>query len=166
MPRESGCNFDTVEHMTPFELDSVDRRILDLLIEDGRRTVRDLATSVNLSPSPVRRRIDRLERRGVIVGYSALIDESQLGETIEAFAELRFVGTTKVEEITASAKEIPEVIAIYTVAGDPDAIVHFRVSSLQHLHQLIDQVRRDGNVIGTKTLMVLDSWRRGERRPG
>lgn len=97
------------------------------------------------------------------MGYTALVDESRLGDTIEAFAELRFTGNTKVEEITASAKEIAEVIAIYTVAGDPDAIVHFRVRSLHHLHHLIDQLRRDGNVIGTKTLMVLDSWRRGER---
>lgn len=145
------------------DIDHVDRRILDLLIEDGRRTVREIAHAVHLSPSPVRRRIERLERRGVIAGYTALVDENQLGETIEAFAELRFTGSTKVEEITASAKDIPEVIAIYTVAGDPDAIVHFRVGSLQHLHRLIDQLRRDGNVIGTKTLMVLDSWRRGER---
>lgn len=152
--------------MPPLEIDHVDRRILDLLIEDGRRTVREIANAVNLSPSPVRRRIERLEHRGVIAGYTALIDESQLGQTMEAFAELRFSGNTKVEDITASAKSIPEVIAIYTVAGDPDAIVHFRVTSLQHLHQLIDQVRRDGNVIGTKTLMVLDSWRRGERPPG
>ncbi len=150
--------------MPPLEIDQVDRLILDLLIENGRRTARDIAKVVNLSPSPVRRRIERLERRGVIAGYTALVDESQLGETIEAFAELRFTGSTKVEEITASAKQIPEVIAIYTVAGDPDAIVHFRVGSLQHLHRLIDQLRHDGNVIGTKTLMVLDSWRRGERQ--
>lgn len=118
---------------------------------------------MNLSASPVRRRIERLERRGVIAGYTALVDESQLGDTIEAFAELRFAGHTKVKEITASTKNIPEVIAIYTAAGDPDAIVHFRVGSLPHLHRLIDRIRRDGNVIGTKTLMVLDSWRRGER---
>ncbi len=155
-----------VRHMTSAEIDLIDRRILDLLVEDGRRTVREIAQAVNLSPSPVQRRIDRLERRGVISGYTALVDERQLGETIEAFAELRFSGGTTVEEITASAKDIPEVIAIYTVAGDPDAIVHFRVGSIQHLHRLIDQIRRDGNVIGTKTLMVLDSWRRGERSAG
>jgi Lrp/AsnC family leucine-responsive transcriptional regulator len=149
--------------LPPSDIDATDRLILDLLIEDGRRTVRDIAERANLSPSPVKRRIERLERIGVITGYTALVDESRLGDTIEAFAELRFSGNTEVEAITASAKEIPEVIGVYTVAGDPDALVHFRVGSLQHLHRLIDQVRRDGNVIGTKTLMVLDSWRRGER---
>lgn len=147
------------------DLDAVDRQILDLLIEDGRRTVREIADLVNLSPSPVRRRIEKLEQRGVIVGYTAVVDESALGNTFEAFAELRFAGDTKVEEITASVKGIGEVIAIYTVAGDPDAIVHFKVDNLHHLHQLIDQIRRGGHVIGTKTLMVLDSWQRGKSQP-
>ncbi len=145
-------------------IDSVDRLLVDHLIADGRLSYRDLAQLVNLSPSSVRRRIDRLEQQGVITGYTVLVDESQLGETFEAFAEVRYAGATTVEEITNSAKGIPEVIAIYTVAGDPDAIVHFRIASLQHLHRLIDLIRRDGNVIGTKTLMVLDSWRRGEAR--
>ena len=144
-------------------LDSVDRRILELLVEDGRRTVRDIASRVRLSASPVKRRIERLERLGVIVGYTALIDEARVGNVIEAFAEVQFVGNTKVEDITASAARIPEVVEVFTVAGDPDALVRFRVESLQHLHQLIDQIRRDHQVVGTKTLMVLDSWRRGER---
>ncbi|GAA0850448.1 Lrp/AsnC family transcriptional regulator [Streptosporangium amethystogenes subsp. fukuiense] len=145
------------------ELDSIDRRILDLLVENGRRSVRDIATRVRLSPSPVKRRIERLERLGVIVGYTTLVDEGLLGDTIEAFAEVRFSGNTDVESITASASRIPGVTEVFTVAGDPDALVHFRVDSLQHLHRLIDQIRRDENVIGTKTLMVLDSWRRVER---
>ncbi|MFI0352622.1 Lrp/AsnC family transcriptional regulator [Actinomadura sp. 9N407] len=146
------------------EVDSLDRQILDLLIENGRRSVRDIAARVRLSPSPVKRRIERLERLGVIVGYTALVDEDRLGDTIEAFAEVRYSGSTDVESITASARSVPGVTAVFTVAGDPDALVHFRVESIQHLHRLIDQIRRDGNVIGTKTLMVLDSWRRGERR--
>lgn len=149
--------------MSATDIDPVDRQILDLLIEDGRRTVRAIADVVGLSPSPVRRRIERLEKQGVIAGYTAVIDESRLGNTFEAFAELRFAGNTKVAEITASARDIPEVIGIYTVAGDPDAIVHFKVDSVQHLHTLIDLIRRDGHVIGTKTLMVLDSWQRGKR---
>jgi len=150
------------------ELDPTDRQILALLVADGRRTVRDIADRVGLSPSPVKRRIERLERAGVILGYSTVVDQDRLGESIEAFAELRFNGNTDVESITASARRIPEVIEVFTVAGDPDALVHFRVSNVQHLHRLIDQLRRDRNVVGTKTLMVLDSWRRGQapRSPG
>ena len=146
------------------DVDVVDRQILALLGENARRTVRDIAENVGLSPSPVKRRIERLERIGVIVGYTAVIDEARLGDTIEAFAELRFNGNTDVDSITASARRIPEVTEIFTVAGDPDALVHFRVSSVQHLHKLIDAIRRDKNLVSTKTLMVLDSWRRAERQ--
>lgn len=150
--------------MANAQLDSVDRQILDLLVEDGRRSVRDIADRVQLSPSPVKRRIDRLERLGVIAGYTAIVDESRVADTIEAFAEVRFSGNTAVKAITDSATGIPEVIEVYTVAGDPDALIRFRVDSLQHLHRLIDQIRHDHHVIGTKTLMVLDSWRRGGHR--
>jgi DNA-binding Lrp family transcriptional regulator len=143
------------------ELDSVDRRILDLLVQDGRRSVISIAEQVNLSPAPVKRRIDRLERAGVIVGYTAVLDHSRLGDSLEAFTELRFTGDTDVESITDSVIHLPEVVEVFTMAGDPDALVHVRVSSVRHLQQVIDKMRRSGSVIGTKTLMILGSRRRG-----
>lgn len=142
-------------------LDATDRAILSLLRDDARRTTASIAAQVGLSPSPVKRRIERLERLGVIEGYTTVIDESHTAATFEAFAEVTFSGNTDVATITASASGIPEVIAVYTVAGDPDALVHFRVENVQHLHQLIDRIRREPDVRSTKTLMVLDSWRRG-----
>jgi len=114
----------------------------------------------NLSASAVKRRIGRLERIGVITGYTALIDHSRLGVSLEAFTELRFAGNTNVESITRAATRLPEVIEVFTVAGDPDALVRLRVTSVKHLQAVVDNLRRDDSVIGTKTLMVLDSWRK------
>ncbi|MTD16138.1 AsnC family transcriptional regulator [Nakamurella sp. YIM 132087] len=144
----------------PEELDAVDHAILDLLVENARRSASDIAQRVNLTPSPVIRRIERLERLGVITGYTATLDHGKLGAGLEAFAELRFAGNTKVEDITRTAADLPEVVEVLTVAGDPDALVRFRVTGVQHLADVVDRLRRDGNVIGTKTLMVLGSWRR------
>lgn len=144
------------------ELDEVDRRILDLLREDARRTIADIAACVNLSPAPVKRRIQRLEREGVIRGYTVVLDEGRLGAAIEAFTELRFAGDTDVEHILAAASAIPEVRELYTTAGDPDALAHIRVDDVQHLQQVINQLRRSGDVTGTKTLMVLGTWTRPE----
>jgi Lrp/AsnC family transcriptional regulator, leucine-responsive regulatory protein len=59
------------------------------------------------------------------------------------------------------ATRIPEVMEVFTIAGDPDALVRLRVRSVDHLREVIDQLRRSGAVIGTKTLMVLGTWRRG-----
>ena len=141
-------------------LDGTDLEILDLLAADARRTLADIAARVSLSAPAVKRRIDRLERLGVITGFTVLIDEAKLGRPLEAFAELRFAGNTTVDEIPAVAAELPEVLAVFTVAGDPDALVWIRVRDVGHLKTVVDQLRRRGNVTGTKTMMVLGTWKR------
>lgn len=138
-------------------LDGTDLEIIDLLRADARRTLADIAARVGLSAPAVKRRIARLERIRVITGYTAQIDHGKLGRPIEAFSELRFAGDTKVTDIKGVADGLPEVQALYTTAGDPDALVRIRVRDLADLTRVIDQLRRSGRVTGTKTLMVLDT---------
>jgi Lrp/AsnC family transcriptional regulator, leucine-responsive regulatory protein len=134
-------------------LDETDKRLVALLRASGRMTLSDLANQVHLSAPAVKRRIDRLESDGVIVGYTALVDHSKLGFPLQAFSELRFDGTLGVDEIAAIAHEIPEVEAVYTAAGDPDALALLRVRDVDDLKRVVDLIRRRG--AGTKTLMVL-----------
>jgi len=137
------------------DLDGTDLEIVDLLVRDGRRTLADIGAIVSLSPPAVKRRLDRLEEIGVIFGYTARIDHAKLGRPIEAFTELRFAGSTKVAEIAGVATGLPEVDAVHTIAGDPDALVHLRVRDVADLTRVIDLLRRSGKVTGTKTLIVL-----------
>ncbi|MFC7588509.1 Lrp/AsnC family transcriptional regulator [Nonomuraea antimicrobica] len=142
------------------EVDEIDHHVLRLLREDGRRTFSDMADRVGLSVAAVKRRVDRLREIGVITGFSVQIDYGKLGWGIEAFTELRYPGTTPVSEIIRTATDVPEVQAVFTIAGDPDALIHVRVRDLGHLQQIIDRLRRAGDVTGTKTLLVLGSWTR------
>jgi DNA-binding Lrp family transcriptional regulator len=142
------------------EVDETDHRLLALLQEDGRRTYSEMAGVVGLSVAAVKRRVDRLREIGVITGFTAQVDHAKLGWGVEAFTELRYAGRTGVSEIVATASTVPEVQAIYTIAGDPDALVHVRVRDIPHLQTVIDTLRRAGTVTGTKTLMVLGSWTR------
>ena len=64
------------------------------------------------------------------------------------------------EGISGLAASTPDVEAVFTIAGDPDALVWIRIQNVAHLRRVIDQLRRSGRVTGTKTLMVLDTWRR------
>ncbi|NUW39550.1 Lrp/AsnC family transcriptional regulator [Nonomuraea rhodomycinica] len=141
-------------------VDATDHRLLRLLREDGRRTFSEMATEVGLSVAAVKRRVDRLREIGVITGFAVQIDYAKLGWGIEAFTELRYPGTTPVSEIVRTATDAPEVQAVYTIAGDPDALIQIRVRDLGHLQQVIDRLRRAGDVTGTKTLLVLGSWTR------
>ena len=137
------------------ELDSTDRTILDLLAENARRTLGDIGQRVGLSAPAVKRRIDRLEAAGVILGYTTRVDHAKLGRPLEAFTELRFSGDARVDAIAGIAKEIAEVQAVFTIAGDPDALAWIRVSDVHELKRVIDRLRGSGDVIGTKTLIVL-----------
>lgn len=141
-------------------LDSVDRRILDLLIEDGRRSASEIGRLVTLSPAAAKRRIDRLESDGVIRGYTAIVDPASMGVKLEAFTELRFAGSTQVGDIDAAVIDMPEVVESFTISGDPDALVRLRVTDVEHLKRVIDRIRRTGTVTGTKTLIVLGSHTR------
>jgi Lrp/AsnC family leucine-responsive transcriptional regulator len=143
-------------------VDGTDLEIIDLLVRDGRRTLADIGTKVSLSPPAVKRRLARLEETGVIRGYTAILDHEQLSRPIEAFTELRFAGKTKVADIAGIAREVPEVDAVYTTAGDPDALAHMRVRDVADLSRVIDLLRRSGRITGTKTLIVLGTETKAE----
>lgn len=147
------------------ELDGTDHEIITLLTGDARRTIADIAGRVSLSSAATKRRIDRLQRLGVILGYTAVVDYERLGWPLEAFTELRFAGTTQVEDIEATAAAAREIQAVYMIAGDPDALVHIRAQDVNHLKDVIDRLRHSGKVTGTKTLMVLSTSARSGYTP-
>jgi Lrp/AsnC family transcriptional regulator, leucine-responsive regulatory protein len=137
------------------KLDKIDEQIVTMLKRNAKSTLADIGNIVGLSAPAVKRRIDRLEEQGVILGYTVVVDHAKLGRPIEAFAELRFVGTARVDEIATIADGIDEVEAVFTTAGDPDALVWIRVRDVADLKRVIDRIRNSGQVLGTKTLMVL-----------
>lgn len=145
------------------ELDATDHELLALLQRNSRRTLAELGGAVGLSAAATKRRIDRLERVGVITGYTVQIDYEKLGWALEAFTEMRVMGNARMEEIEAAARNLPEVLQIFTTAGDPDALIRMRVRDMAHLRRAVDQLRRGGQVTGTKTLMVLSVWTRSDR---
>ncbi|MGH3392639.1 MAG: Lrp/AsnC family transcriptional regulator [Actinomadura sp.] len=149
--------------MVDDRLDPTDHEILALLREDARRTLSDIGERVTLSTAAVKRRIDRMQQAGVITGFTVQVDYAKLGWSIQAFIELRFVGTTNVGEIVRIAMRMPETQAVFTIAGDPDALVWLRLRDMAHLQSTIDQIRRSQRVTSTKTLIVLESWSRSHR---
>jgi Lrp/AsnC family transcriptional regulator, leucine-responsive regulatory protein len=148
--------------VTPPRLDATDHRIVAALQRNARSTFAEIGDEVGLSAPAVKRRVDRLESQGVIQGYSAIIDTTRLGLHLEAFAELQFVGSAPVGAIESLIDDVPEIQALFTIAGDPDALAWIKARDIPDLTRVIDDIRRTGLVTGTKTLMVLASkLRRG-----
>lgn len=142
-------------------LDEIDQRILDLLVEDARRSASEIGRRVHLSPAAAKRRIDRLEARGYIRGYTAIVDHAKIGGPLVAFTELQFAPGTQVGDIDQAVADLPELVESFTLSGDPDALLHLRVRDVDHLRRVIDQLRRDrrgrAKITNSKTYIVLAS---------
>lgn len=136
-------------------LDDLDRRILAILADDARASLVEIGERVSLSAPAVKRRIDRLERQGTIRGYTALIDREATGWTTEAFLEVFCEGDTSLGALRRSLTEHPEVVGAYTVAGDPEAILHIRTADIPHLERTLERIHSQPNVVRTRTNVVL-----------
>jgi len=141
----------------PQRLDDLDRKILEHLERDGRATLSDVGEAVGLSSSAVKRRVDRLQTTGVIVGYSAIVDPAALGDRLEAFMELYCADNVAPADLLAAVSEIPAVVAAHTVAGDADAVVRVRVEGIEELERTIERLRRDPKVMRTRTMVALST---------
>lgn len=136
-------------------LDELDRRIVAQLLADGRASYAQIGERIGLSAPAVKRRVDRLRHDGVITGYAAVVDPAALGWTTEAFIEIFCTGATSPEEIYASVRPHPEVVAAYTVTGEASALVHLRTRDIQHLEEALERLRREKNIVRTNTSIVL-----------
>jgi Lrp/AsnC family leucine-responsive transcriptional regulator len=138
-------------------MDDLDRRIVALLVADGRRTLVDIGKEVGLSTPAVKRRVDQLERAGVIRGYTAVVDAAALGWALEAIVELRFAGTSPPAEAVRALASTPEILSAFTVAGDFDVITRIRVRDTTHLQDTITRLRRRPEVLSTRTTVIMEA---------
>lgn len=128
---------------------------MSLLLEDARMTLVAIGERVALSPPAVKRRIERLERQGTILGYSAVVAQAVLGWGTEAFLEVFCRGDTSLDNLRQMAGDQPEVVGAYTVAGDAEAIVHVRTADIPDLERTIERIHAHPNVVRTRTQVVL-----------
>jgi DNA-binding Lrp family transcriptional regulator len=136
-------------------VDAIDRQIVALLVEDGRRTYDDIGRSVALSAPAVKRRVDRLRRAGAIRGFSAIVDHAALGEQTEALIELFFAPGTQLETVGETLRAHPQVLDAWSVTGEADAIARVRTRDNTDLERLIRELQHDGQVVRTRSQVVL-----------
>jgi DNA-binding Lrp family transcriptional regulator len=139
----------------PLHVDAVDRQIVALLVEDARRTYDDVGRRVALSAPSVKRRVDRLRRRGVLRGFTALVDHEALGGVTEAVIELFYAPGVQLDAVRRSLQPHPEIVEAWSVTGDADCMVRVRVRDPQDLERLIMELQREGSVVRTRSQVVL-----------
>jgi DNA-binding Lrp family transcriptional regulator len=136
-------------------MDTTDRRILALLVEDGRRTYDDIGHHVALSAPAVKRRVDRLRATGALQGFTAIVDHAALGDRTEALIELFFAPGTLLEQVAQVLERHPEVVEAWSVTGEADAIARVHTEDNAGLERLIMELQRDGRLQRTRSQVVL-----------
>lgn len=136
-------------------LDGIDRRIIDELRVDGRASYADMGARIGLSPSAVKRRVDRLVASGVIRGFRVVLDPEIDGQGTEAHVELFCRGTVAPEELRRILSSIPNVVEAATVTGQADAILRLRAATMPDLEVALERVRLAPQVDKTRSAIVL-----------
>jgi Lrp/AsnC family leucine-responsive transcriptional regulator len=135
-------------------MEDIDRRLVELLSADGRMSFTDLGKETGLSTSAVHQRVRRLEKRGVIRGYRAVIDPEALGLPLTAFVSIKAFDAAAEDEAPRKIAKVKGVEACYSVAGDEAYILKVRVASPHALEALLNDIRSIAGV-STRTTVVL-----------
>ena len=138
-------------------LDHIDERILAELAQHARATFAEIGEKVNLSAPAVKRRVDRLMDRGVIKGFTTVVDRNALGWNTEAYVQVFCHGTIAPERLRAAWVDIPEVVSAATVTGTSDAILHVLARDMQHLEVALERIRSSAEIERSESIVVLSN---------
>lgn len=141
-------------------LDPIDKQILRLLRQNGRIPMAQVAKEVNLSGPAVHERVRKLEQRGVIAGYSAVLDPQALDRCHVAFVLVTLSEGNEFaadEPIVAHICAEPDVLEFHRIAGEDCYLIKTRTATNKELEQLLRRIRSIRGVARTRTTVVLST---------
>jgi DNA-binding Lrp family transcriptional regulator len=137
-------------------MDGIDERLISALRENGRAPTAELARLVGRSRTSVQSRIERLEREGVIIGYSVrLAPERDLG-AVRAHVMIK-VGPKEARAVIAALQAIPQVRVLHSVSGDVDLIAVAAAASVAEMDAVIDRIGVLDGVERTTSSIILST---------
>ena len=142
--------------MPDIKLDTTDRTLLALLREDARAPVAELARGLKLSRTTVQSRIERLERHGVIAGYTVVVADELEAGWVRAHV-LITLAPRRSGAIEQALRKIPELRVLHSVSGPFDLIAIVAAASIGELDTLIDRIGQLDGVERTTSAIVLST---------
>ncbi len=136
-------------------INEIDMKILNIIQRNARISNAEIARQVGLAPSAVLERVRKLEERGVIRGYAAEIDATQVGFGLTAFV---FVRTSFCGSIGEALAEIPEVLEVHDVAGEDCYLLKVRAKNTDDLGKFFrEKLKLHPEIVSTRTTVVLQT---------
>ncbi|WP_131104845.1 Lrp/AsnC family transcriptional regulator [Ornithinimicrobium sufpigmenti] len=139
-------------------LEPLDRHIVQVLAEEGRISFADLGRRVGLSTSAVHQRVKRLEERGIITGYRAVVDYTKVGLPLTALMSVTPFDPAAEDDVPERLNDIEEIVACWSVAGDENYVLLIRVGRPQDLEELFARIRQQASVATNTTIVLSTPW--------
>lgn len=141
-------------------MDDIDRKLLSLLMEEGRSTWVDLAEAVGLSAPSVTERVRKLEHAGIIRGYVAVVNPTAVQQRLLALVHVSLASTGQHDEFVDAVRRLPQVQECHIIAGDFDYVLKVRCPDGEALATLLrDEIRPLPGVATTSTRIILQTMK-------
>ncbi len=134
-------------------MDMTDHKIIEILQEDGRISMKDLGKIVGLTSPAVSERVKKLEESGIIEGYKAIISPDALGRVIKAFIHISLPNNMYKKFINEARKD-PRIVECHHITGDDCSVLKVIVKDMYELEEVIDSIKEIGS---TKTSVILST---------
>ena len=147
-------------------LDSLDMKVLKLLMRNGRATWAELGQLLGLSAPSAAERVRKLEQRGVIRGYAALIDPASVGRPLTAYISVSLASHRNRAAFLRAIAKMEQIAECHHVAGDDDYLLKVRCRGTQDLDNLLaKELKEKLGVARTRTTIVLSTAKESVRVP-
>lgn len=138
-------------------MDELDARLVTALRENARASYAELGRLVGLSGPSVQERVRRLEERGVLTGYRALVRPGAVGLTVTSLIGLLLSDNADQSAVVERLFEVPEIEDCWFVAGEESYVVKVRVRDVDALEELLGRLLRVDGISRTRTTLVLST---------
>lgn len=146
-----------------WHLDKIDLKLIEMLSEDGRARRSELAEAVGLSIPSVSERLEKLETRGVIKGFTAIVDVKKLGYDIIAFIRIMMDSSKHYPSLIQHIQKEDEITECYSITGEGSHLVKAVVPDTEALEKLLARIQSWTGVTGTQTNIVLSEIKKSYR---
>lgn len=141
------------------DLDSVDMKIIEMLVEDGRETLKDISDEVGLSTSGVRRRMKNLEEEGVLQGYTAKVDPEKAGYNIAAFLNID-VKSSEARRVAGVLTRCKGVCEVHKTTGNHGLIAKVRAEDRAEISEFVeDRISTYQGVKDVDITMTMETYK-------
>ncbi len=146
-------------------IDDIDVRILELLQQNGRIKRSAIAEDVGLSVPSVSDRMRKLEERGVIIGYHAVVDAKRVQFDITAFVRVMVDSSSHYADFVDRVCALDEVLEVHSITGEGSHILKIRTRTTTSLEHLLSTIQSLPGVSGTSTSIVLSTFKHSQSIP-